>query len=63
MREKLKQLRRDKKVTQEEVAKAVGISRSYYTNIEKGVKNPSLTIAFAIKDFFKHHLYKQNRQI
>jgi putative transcriptional regulator len=50
MREKLRQLRKDKKLTQEQLAKKIGISRTYYTNIEKGRYIPSLITANKIKN-------------
>lgn len=50
MREKLRQLRKDKKLTQEQLAKKIGISRTYYTNIEKGRYIPSLVTANKIKN-------------
>ena len=50
MREKLRQLRKDKNLTQEQLAKKIGISRTYYTNIEKGRYIPSLITANKIKN-------------
>ena len=50
MREKLRQLRKDKNLTQEQLAKEIGISRTYYTNIEKGRYIPSLVTANKIKN-------------
>jgi putative transcriptional regulator len=38
-----------KKMTQNELAEKVGISRAYYTNIELGNKNPSFAVAVRIK--------------
>jgi putative transcriptional regulator len=34
--------------TQKELAESIGIARSFYTNIERGVKDPSLEIAVKI---------------
>lgn len=45
MRNWLKQLRLQRKLTQEEVAKLCDISRSFYTHIEKGNKTPSVEVA------------------
>lgn len=45
MREWLKDIRSKKGLTQEELAKKIEISRPYYTEIEKGLKNPSVKIA------------------
>lgn len=49
MRHKLRQLRVNKKLTQEQIAQKVGIDRAYYTNIELGNKNPSFKVAVKIK--------------
>ena len=43
-RKKLKYLRKQKGLTQKEVAENIGISRPMYTNIENGNRNPSLGI-------------------
>ena len=42
MREWLKEIRLDKKLTQKETAQLSGISRSYYTHIEQGNKTPTV---------------------
>ena len=44
MSEKLKQLRQEKGVKQEEVAKAIGITKSAYSNYEQGIREPSFQI-------------------
>ena len=41
----LKALREEKRLKQEEVASAAGISRSAYCNIEKGSRRPSVDVA------------------
>lgn len=48
MRHWLKNAREAKKLTQESVAESAGISRSYYTLIESGVKTPSVEVAKSI---------------
>ena len=50
-RRKLKELRKSKKMTQEEIANELGISRPMYTNIENGRRNPSLKVMKKIVDF------------
>lgn len=47
-REWLKEKRIDKKMTHDEVAKASGIERAYYTMIEQGKRRPSVQVAKAI---------------
>lgn len=45
MREWLRAHRKKTGYTQEETAKLAGISRSYYTHIEKGNKTPTVKVA------------------
>lgn len=52
MREKLISLREDRKLTQEQVAEMVGISRSFYGHIELGKRNPSFGLAKKIASVF-----------
>jgi putative transcriptional regulator len=49
---KLKVHRAMKDVTQEELAKAVGVTRQTIIAIEKGDYNPSLELAFKIARYF-----------
>ncbi|MBQ8331088.1 MAG: helix-turn-helix transcriptional regulator [Clostridia bacterium] len=49
MRTKLVKLREGRGYSQETFSKAVGISRSHYSQIETGDKAPSLKLALAIK--------------
>lgn len=48
----LAQARRTRRLRQEDVAKAVGIGRTFYTHIERGTKKPSLAVALRIARFF-----------
>lgn len=50
MREWLKSFRNNKKLTQKIVAKKAGISRSFYTEIENDIKDPSVTTAKKIAE-------------
>lgn len=52
MREKLSKLREERKMTQEDVANAVGISRSFYGLIEIGERNPTFGLAKRIAGVF-----------
>lgn len=54
MRIKLKQIRIYNNYTHQELADILGISRSAYTNIERGLKNPSFRVAVAIKKALKY---------
>ena len=55
MRERvwLKEMRHNRVMTQEEVAKLSVISRSHYTHIEKGNKTPSVEVAKRIAKTLK----------
>jgi len=48
MRLWLKRVRNSSKLTQEEIALKSNISRSYYTHIESGTKNPTVSTAKSI---------------
>lgn len=54
MRNTLKAIRLKRNLTQDEVAKLIGIDRSSYTKIELGTNNPSLEVAFKIKKVLKY---------
>lgn len=49
MREYLKTLRENAKMTQEEVAKNLSISRAYYVRIEKGERQRNLNLSLVTK--------------
>ncbi len=45
---KLKEIRRERNLSQEEVAQKSGISTTYYAGIERGEENPSMAVMEAI---------------
>lgn len=49
----LKSFRQDMKITQEEIGKAVGVSRQSVIAIERGKYVPSLPLAFKLAKFFQ----------
>lgn len=49
MRAKLKNIRAESGYTQQSFSEAIGTSRSHYSQIETGEKNPSLRLALRIK--------------
>ncbi len=49
MRKKLRELRVASGMTQEMLADLVGISRTHYTQIEAGDKEPSLSVGLRLK--------------
>lgn len=46
-------LRAEKKITQEDLAKEIGVTRATIIAIEKGDYNPSLELAFRLACYFK----------
>ena len=49
----ISQLRKEKKLTQEELANEVGVTRQTITSIETGKYIASLPLAFKIANFFE----------
>ncbi len=52
MRNRLRELREARGLTQEELAKILGVTRQTIIAIEKGKYDPSLRLAFKIARFF-----------
>ncbi|NJE02285.1 helix-turn-helix transcriptional regulator [Thermococcus sp. JdF3] len=52
MKNRLRELREELGITQEELAKALGVTRQTIIAIEKGRYDPSLRLAFKIARFF-----------
>ena len=52
MKNQLKFLRTTNGLQQKDVAKAIGVTTSYYGMIEVGTRKPSLAIAFKLAKFF-----------
>ncbi|MGB9866576.1 MAG: helix-turn-helix transcriptional regulator [Bacillota bacterium] len=52
MRKRLIELRKTKGLTQQQVAEALGITRSFYGMIETGHRNPTLDLAKRIAEIF-----------
>lgn len=55
MREKLQGLRKEKKLTQAQVAEVLNISTNHYQAIELGTKQGSITIWDKLEDIFEVH--------
>ena len=53
MKNIISQLRKENKITQEELANEVGVTRQTITSIENGKYIASLTLAFKIAKFFE----------
>ncbi|ASJ05871.1 helix-turn-helix transcriptional regulator [Thermococcus pacificus] len=52
MKNRLRELREERGLTQEELAKALGVTRQTIIAIEKGRYDPSLRLAFKMARFF-----------
>ena len=52
MKNKLEELRKSRKITQEELAVALEVSRQTVGSVESGRYNPSIVLAFKIAKFF-----------
>ena len=50
--ERLKKLRKDKKLTIRQVAEACGSSVSYISEVERGIKNPGVDLVLSLKRTF-----------
>ncbi|MDU1010536.1 helix-turn-helix transcriptional regulator [Finegoldia magna] len=53
MKNNISQLRKENKITQEELANEVGVTRQTITSIENGKYIASLPLAFKIAKFFE----------
>jgi len=56
----VEKLRKDRGLNQEELSKALKVSRQTISAIENGKYNPSLDLAFTISDFFDYRLRKSS---
>ena len=52
-KDKLKQLRRQKGVTQKDVAEAIGVTLSAYSNYEQGLREPSNQILINLCKYYE----------
>jgi hypothetical protein len=52
VKNKLEELRKSRKITQEELAVALEVSRQTVGSLESGRYNPSIVLAFKIAKFF-----------
>ncbi len=53
MKNKVREFRKKQKLTQDELAELIGISRQAINAIEKGKFDPSLPTAFKLSELFK----------
>lgn len=52
MKNKLEEIRKERGITQEELAKALEVSRQTVSSLENGRYNPSIILAFKIARYF-----------
>ena len=52
------EFRKEKDITQQDLADAIGVTRQTIISLEKGNYTPSLTLAFKIANFFKTDIHK-----
>ena len=52
MNNRIKELRKQKKITQDELAKAVEVTRQTIISLENGKNNASLQLAYKISRYF-----------
>jgi hypothetical protein len=52
LKNKLEQIRKDRGITQEELANILEVSRQTVNSLENGRYNPSIVLAFKIAKFF-----------
>ena len=53
MKNRLEEIRTTKGITQDELAKALEVSRQTISSLENGKYNPSILLAFKIARYFK----------
>jgi transcriptional regulator with XRE-family HTH domain len=54
--QKVRALRKQKKLSQQEFAEVVGIDRTYASQIERGIANPSLLVMLSISSALNVHI-------
>ncbi len=52
MKNTVRELRRERELSQEDLARAAGVSRQTIISIEKGRYSPSLALAFTLANIF-----------
>ena len=52
MKNRLEEIRKERNITQEELAKVLEVSRQTVSSLENGRYNPSIILAFKISKYF-----------
>lgn len=63
MRTRVKLLRQELKMSQQELGDAVGVTRQTINALENGKYNPSLFLAYEITRFFNKKLFNRRRDM
>lgn len=53
MNNRIEEIRKDKGINQDELAKTLGVSRQTISSLERGRYNPSITLAYKIAKLFE----------
>lgn len=53
MKNKIEQIRNEKGIKQDELAKAMGVSRQTISSLENGRYNPSIVLAYNLAKYFE----------
>ena len=53
MKNRIEEIRKERGVRQEELAKALGVSRQTISSLENGRYNPSILLAYRIAKYFE----------
>lgn len=53
MKNRLEEIRKERGIKQEELARAMGVSRQTIGSLENGRYNPSITLAFKLARYFQ----------
>lgn len=56
MQDRMKDLRTDNDLSQEELSKIIGITQRKYSYIERGIQEPGKDILIALADFYQVNL-------
>ena len=52
MKNRIEQVRKERGIRQEELARSMGVSRQTISSLENGRYNPSITLAYKIAKYF-----------
>lgn len=52
MNNRIEEIRKEKGINQDELAKTLGVSRQTISSLERGRYNPSITLAYKIAKYF-----------